>query len=271
MTHPSEAPSTRTDANQEVISPESQSAEAAAESERILSLKATDSKTLFNEIRRLERENEDFRGVFTNEVGRRAERQYKPELARRDAEIAELKIQLRRNEFEKMSEEDINKRFQTDPAFAKEYAEVSHYKPQAPSPLDETPLITEAFENLQQWAQDEGLPEAAWAQYINQVQSGKYGDLSRPWREIISEVQRDIATALIKMHKTPPSPEEPTKPAFNASLTKGGPDTSTSTRGTSRSLNIPKTATAFNDLPLAQQQAILRSPGGMEAVAKLQG
>ena len=270
MTQPSEAPST-VPATDPPVSDEQSTAAAAAESERILSFKAQDSKTIANEIRRLERENEDFRGVFTNEVGRRAERQYTPVIKQREAEIAELKLQLRKQEYERMTEEQVNERFGKDEEFAVDYAKVMHHKPQPAAPVDETPLIVEAFEDVEQWAKSQGITDEAWGVYVQQVADGKYGDATTPWRDSIRRLERDVASAVVTMKTSKGDQPEDKKPAYNPALTSGGPDLSSTSKGNTHNLTIPKTASAFNNLPRATQLEILAQPGAMEAVAKLQG
>lgn len=267
MTNPSEAPSTQEGSVPGAGEPDP--SRPTAESERILSLRATDSKTLLTEIRRLEREDQDFRAVFSNEAGRRAERQYRPEIEKRDRELADLRAQLKRLNFEKLDDAEVNKRFQEDPEFAKDYAEALHYKPKAPPPVDETPEIEEAWTDLVEYAYGHGLSKEAIETYSNQVLSGKYGGPEVHWRTALSRVERDMHGAILAMKSQAASPPPPKEEVFNDNLTKSGPDTSNNGKVPKGSRPLPRNKDEWNRLSKADKEAILDTPEGFEHVRKL--
>lgn len=238
---------------------------AAAEAERILSLRAPDQRTLLDEIRRAERENPDFKAAFENHVGRKAERQYKPEIARRDAQIAELQTQLRRNELQQMTEEDISARFASDPAFAKEYAEIVHHKPQPVQDVDPTPHILAAAEDIEDFAKGRGMSDETWNGLLNKAGADDYWDHNKSWQENIRRFERDVTEELLKGRTSSE------KPAItNSALAGGGPDVS-ARGGGSGPKSWPKTASEFNNLPISQQRSIVQTAEGQNYVSKLKG
>lgn len=222
-----------------------------------------DPANLQAEIARLKAENQDFLRQYNTDVGNLAARKYQPQIQSRDAELEDLRKQLRRAEIEKMSEKDIEARFASDSSFASEYAELVHYKPQ-PKIDDPSPLIMEAWEEALDDARASGVTEDFIAKVTEKAAQGGYGSAGEHWARSINRVQKDLANEIIRIKTSP----KDGSPASNSNLLKGGPDLTSGNRGSGSGYNF-KSIAEFKARPTSEQMAILATPEGMAAVEEL--
>jgi hypothetical protein len=257
MTHPSPSP--------EELQPEDgQPAEptpAPSEEEYFLKL---DSRNLQAEIARLKAQNQDFLRLYNTDIGNVAARKYKPQIDAKERELADLRMQIRRNEIERMEEKEIEEKFASDPSFAKEYAELVHYKPN-PSTYQEdpTPLILEEWEEIMNDARAKGISEDFIVKVTEKASQGGYSAEGEHWSRSLRRLQADITNEAIRIHS-----EKPSKPAINEASLKGGPDLSSGVSSGGQVSQF-KTIADFKSLPRAEQMSILATSEGKKAVEEL--
>ena len=189
-----------------------------------------DRKNFAQEITRLQREDPEFANVFNSMVGNKAKRTYQPQLDELNADRVALRQELRRREILAMEDKEIEDKFSSDPAFAKEYAEVVHRSPEATRADIDNRRVLSAINDVVSDALDNGLPEEKAAEFLKAVGEGRY-DRDADGRAIstmqgILLMQRDINSAVLALHTNgSPAPKE-APPKANPELAKPGPDTS---------------------------------------------
>lgn len=223
-----------------------------------------DPKLLQQEIDRLEREDQGFAQIFGERVGRKAERKYTPEIKKRDAQIEALKFEKRQAEVALMTPDEIDKRFVEDPAFAKEYAELVHRKPE-PEVLDETPVIQEAIEDIRDYAlsQPNMTPEIVNSVLMRAMQ-GEFGDETVHWTIQTRRLQAAMFEEIQKHNSTPP-------PSTNAKFSKAGPDLSRGSQDSSHVVGFPSSVAEFRRLPMDEQRRLIATPEGKAELQRLLG
>ena len=206
---------------------------------------------LHKEISRLEREDKDFANAFNTAVGRKAARQYQARLEELEAERESTQKVFRRAELLALPADEVNRRFKSDPAFAKEYSELVHYDPQEAAAIIADIRTRADVDNILFLGVENGLPEARVEEYREAVKSGKYDStgsraaaLLALQRDVLEEASRGTAPAITAPVEaapvaTPPAPVAQTPPASppNPALTSGpdmSPAGSPSPRGEKR-------------------------------------
>lgn len=245
----------------EVVEEPTQLPDATEEPEYI----TLDPRKLPEEIRRLQQERSDFKQAFNTEVGNAAQkqtkRQYEPEIKTLRQQLEDERLLRRRAEILNMPEKDIEREFAASPDFAKEYAEVVHYKPKD-AVDDPTPIITAAWEEAEQYARDNGVSE----DFINQVavkaQQGGYLKENEHWSIGLNRIQQDLSNEVVRV-KTTSAP-----PTVNPNITKDGAVISPAGRGKAQGFDF-KTVAEFKAKPRSVQESILDQPGGMDYVTEL--
>lgn len=240
-----------------------QAGEAAATSEDdYIRLKKSE---LSNEIRRLQLEDKEFLQVYNSHVGDHAKRKWEPEIRSRDARITELQTELRRREIMAMDEEDIEKQFETDENFAIEYAKLIHSnKPKPDAPIDETPVILDAWNAMTEWALSKGIPQTKIDEVTDKAARGMYSSDGSHWSVSLQRVQNELTDTLVGQAKAP----APAASTVNPNLAKRGPDLTNGQHAPSTNYRF-KNVAEFKALPIAEQRAILKTPDGMEYVENL--
>lgn len=204
------------------------------------------SKGLREEIRRLEREDPEFANQYNIHVGDKAARKYKPIIDSLTAERDAARNELRRREMLAIPDAEKARLFETDPKWAKEYAELVHTKPEDTinnlRVQQERDSVTQRIVDTFRSAIDRGLPREQVDAVAADVQAGKFdhdedGNVLHPLVALanIQQVFTDrlLAHARTAVVNTPaaasPAPvsEEPVAPPTNPLLTQPGPDTST--------------------------------------------
>ena len=247
--------------NPEEQNQETQGDAASSEPEEWIQL---NPKQLQAEINRLREENPDFLRIFNTEVGNAAARKYQPQIQARDRQLESERKLRRRLEIERMDEKEIETKFASDPEFAREYADLVHFKPQEQVD-DPSDAILEAVDEMISEATAQGLPKESIDKLIARAQAGEFGTPDEHWSRGVARLQRafTLETVAFKAGSTPP-------PAVNPKVTKGGPVGSSASRGADggKPYNF-KTAAEFNALPRAEQERILNDPDGLAAVEQL--
>ncbi len=142
--------------------------EAPAEEEPDYLLKL-DKRNFYQELSRLEQEDAEVRNILNTLVGRKASREYKPQLERLRMEMEELRATNRDLTLKSMTPQEIEEKFRTDADFAKEYAEAVHSQPAPRASSDLELQIRNEVEDVLDRAYG-NLPPARVEQYREAIQ-----------------------------------------------------------------------------------------------------
>lgn len=208
---------------------------------------------LYADLSKYESEDEEVRRVIGSYVGNKASRQYKPEIQRRDAEIAQLKTELFNAEVRGMDEKAIETKVSTDRDWGKRYLDYVHEQRNGkqPEPIDDRPLVEAALSEIMDYGRRNGMTDADWNKFVAKAQSGGYG--TDAWQVSITRMQQDVAD-FVRTAK----PAAPAIQKTNPALARGGPDLTSGDRtGAGVSGAFPTSAKEFNSLPRAKQQELL--------------
>ena len=225
-----------------------------------------DPTKLQDSIKALQAENQDFLRLFNTEVGQAAARKYKPEIEARDRKIEDLGKQLRKFEIQSMDEKDIEAKIASDADFAKEWAELIHYKPPVVGD-DPTPLILEAYEEAVTTALQRGVSQDFIDKATEKAAQGGYQSGNEPWQTSVRRFENDLVNEALRLSKESGTPETP---AVNPSLLKGGPDSSGSRRGDSSGFRAEfKSVKEFKALPADRRAEVVADPEGKKYIEEL--
>jgi hypothetical protein len=225
-----------------------------------------DPAKLQESIAELRANNQDFLRLFNTEVGSVAARKYKPEIDARERQIEDLRKQLRKTEIQAMPERDIEAQIASDPDFAKEWAELIHYKPTAYEE-DPTPQILEAYEDAVQTALSRGVTQAFIDQVTEKAAQGGYrNDDVESWQTTFRRFEKDLTNEALRVTKS----GSPSSPAVNNALLKGGPDGSGSRRGDDSGFRAEfKSVREFKNLPASRRAEVVADTAGKKYVEEL--
>lgn len=223
-------------------------------------------KELNQEILRLQREDPEFNQLFQSHVGKKAENKYLPKLSAKDREIEQLRKELRIRDVSAMDPKDVETKFQSDPAFAKEYAELVHFqKSPKESPTDNQAEITAAWNRAVEDARGRGVSEDFIRQVSEKAVQGGY-EVDGHWSESLDLVKSDFLNEILRQKLDSPKPTE--KEKVNESLVRSGPDLSKGVQGTVK-LNLPSTLEAVKRLSPTQRRELIATPEGKARVEEL--
>lgn len=127
-----------------------------------------DRRNLYAEIQRLANEDKEFANNFNAAVGRKAAREYKPQLTAKDARIAELEGTLRKMEISSMDEDQVAERLRTDPDFATRY----HAKPVDTNVIVQRARYEAMVDEAIATAEEQGVPAAVVQRYQRSLETG---------------------------------------------------------------------------------------------------
>ena len=184
---------------------------------------------LAQEINRLLREDKDFAQVYTRDIGNKAKTRYQPQIDALTRQNEALVTAMRRAEFQQMTPEQINTRFQSDPEFAREYTEVLHSKPTPTSEVNPAESRRQMIMNILSAAERNGLPENQLNEIKQNISQGQYdNDVAgnpQSFEEGVASLQDDILNRL-SVQRTPPKPvEKPHVDTASPSMQNGGGNT----------------------------------------------
>lgn len=237
----------------------------ASQSEQEYIQLSRDAAELRRQLAELESNDPNFAPVFTEYIGRKAERKYTPRIKSLEKELEDTRRELRKTQIERMSADEIERKFVEDPVFAKEYAEIVHYKPE-PAKDNEEELIVEAVTNIQEWAATQGIPTETLNQYLTKAMNGGYGGDEVHWTVSLQRLQNDLFGEVLKS-KSPATPA----PTTNSKLAKSGPDLSRGVQGDSSGVDFPKSLAEFKRLPWDTQRDLISTEAGKAELNKLMG
>lgn len=202
-------------------------------------------KQLAAEIRRLEAEDSEFANQYNIHVGNKAARKYKPIIDDLNAKLEAATKELRRREMLAIPDDEKAKLFETNPAWAKEYAELVHTNPNSILAQQKARAEQEAIQNrlTDTFAafESRGLDEDSRKAVLADIRSGKYdkdsdGNIINPYEAIVL-IQQDLSDRLLESARKGASTPAPTTPvaskpepevqAPNLALIAPGPDTTT--------------------------------------------
>ena len=193
-----------------------------------------DKRMLAKEIDRLEREDQDFRSVYNSKIGHKAAKQYQPQIEQLQSKLIETEREAFRTWVNSQSSEDITKRFNSDPQFAKAYADLVHMTPQQiaiqKQAEDQQRSVVQQVDSIFDAALERGLPEETVESFKKAVwQEAKYDEISKTqgMNAAIMALNKDIMDALINQHKQPSANGATTTPApaSNPALLSGSANT----------------------------------------------
>ena len=130
--------------------------------------------TLQEDIGRLAREDKDFAQVYNRDIGNKAAQRYRPEIDRLTRTVDTLTTAQRRSEYERLTPEQVNDRFKTDPVFAADYAKVVH-TPVTPQPVQDDTVVARArIETIMRMGLNGGLTESDITDIQTKIGQGAY-------------------------------------------------------------------------------------------------
>lgn len=195
-----------------------------------------DRRKLSQELTRLYQEDPETANVIFSHAGRKTAERYQARMEELEVQRQAAVRELERREILALPDEEIEKRFGSDPAFARKYTEIVHANPQEAAVQLEINQYRRSINDAVFGAIDYGLPEQE-AQSIYQAIGAGYFDRDTTGRQLslpesLAYIQKAVLTVIndTKRTATPPPPKaaEPQAalPKSNPALTGPGPDTS---------------------------------------------
>lgn len=190
-------------------------------------------RELHKEIERLQREDPDFSNAFNTLVGRKAAARYRPQLEELNARNRILERTARAAEIRAMPNEEIERRYQSDPQFAREYTEIVHGSTNAGQAELEAAQMATVFAELVDDAMGAGLSQSQVEKYTEAVRQGAYDkdEEGRPyahWAYSLARLQREMMKEATRSAPTlPAQADRPSESSggSNPNLNTPGPDT----------------------------------------------
>jgi len=204
--------------------PELQPVETEDEAKNFIKL---DKREIAKELARLAKEDPEAANTLFSHAGRKTADRYQSRIEELEIQAREAKRELRAKEISEMPDEEIEHKFATDPAFAKEYAEVVHRNPNAAVQEIEARRMGHMLNDTIFGAVDYGLP-ADRAAAINQALLDGVFDKTSDGRpltptESIMYIQQVVLREISNAKASVPEPVT----AKPSALSGAGPDTST--------------------------------------------
>ena len=195
-------------------------------------LLSLDRTKLHTELQRLERDDKEFANALNTFVGRKAARQYQPQIEELRAANAALEMASRRQQIASMPDADIEQRFRTDPRFAREYAEIVHSSPEDIAAVTQMAQLKVAVEEILNTGIDNGMTPEQAEEFRATIAQGKYDQDSsgRPITSIVAltRIQQDVMSQVLSSSRPAPTSTPPEAPKTNPNLLSPGPDVSQS-------------------------------------------
>ena len=198
-------------------------------------LRTLDSRSYYKEIQRLEKDDPHFGEVLQALIGRKAQSKYQPQILDLQAQLAVYEREKEVASIQAMSPEELNRRYNSGPEFAKRHAELAN---DDGSSIQAQQVEAEKFAAIQEvfsLAYEEGLTPEQEQEYLTAIEEGKYDNLGS-WQRAVIKLQADINKTLRTVPTvTTPEPVTPestiTKPAVNPALAQSSPDVSQTALG----------------------------------------
>lgn len=196
----------------EVASPEAE----AREPEEDFFLKL-DKRNPYQSLREIAAREKAVNDAIETMAGRRGKARFGPELESLKAERDALKAEIKRRDYEKLTGEEVTKRFGTDAEFAQEYAQIVHAKPIDVVAIQQAQQIRSAFNADLENAERAGVPIEKLVLVENWVNTGAFdktpdGRVLSPiesYRWFREVVDNEVAAARIVTAPQPSRAPEP--------------------------------------------------------------
>lgn len=231
-----------------------------------------DRRNFNEELNKLLSNEPEFRNAFNREVGNNAARKYQPQIRRYEADLDTYRALLRREQFGKLSEEEINERFKSDPQFAEAYTQAVHFQGQEPNhEIDRqaiTGMVLTGIRNIITSGVRQGLSQEDLAELDADLKAGKFdkdelGENLPPdmWQEMLDNLQNAVMGRVISKRiptTSTTTPVEVTQPHVDTAR----PDMS---QGGSRGVRTTSiTMRQFRELPWEEQLKMFPNEGDIE-------
>lgn len=154
-------------------------------------------KDLFNELGRLQKDDQEFRQALGTIAGRHNKSQYESQLQEARLENQRLQREFRKLELGKLSPEELKNKLADDSDFRKEYDELQSSDEVHQQQVDLL-RMNRSVESIFTTAEDAGIPEETIAKYKSALKSGKYdfkdssGQPTMDWPDALQYLQRDL-------------------------------------------------------------------------------
>ena len=240
-----------------------------------------DKRNLQQQLLDFVNQDPDARQIYNRSVGNQAAKRYQPRIQELEAERDTYRQLLLREQYSRLTPEEVNQRFQNDPEFARNYAAITHSNVQPPNTEATLAAVQEnlvaGIRNIVGAGQRQGLTEQDLAEIAQAMQSGVYDkdetgtDLPPSmWREVLENVQEDVTRRIVANRTRVETPETPTQPPVETLPTTPRVDSARpdmaqpGTRGV-RTTSI--TMREFKQLPWEEQFSFIGDGSVEQAVA----
>ena len=235
-----------------------------------------DKRNLQQQLLDFVNQDPDARQIYNRSVGNQAAKRYQPRIAELEAERDTYRQLLLREQYSRLTPDEINHRFQTDPEFARNYANITHANIQPPNTAANITTIQEnlvsGIRTIVGVGQRQGLTEQDLAEIAQAMQSGIYDkdetgtDLPPTmWREVLENVQEDVTRRIVANRTKVTEPVTPvvTPPVARPTDTSRPDMSQQGTRGV-RTTSI--TMREFKQLPWEEQFKFIGDSSVSQAV-----
>lgn len=224
-----------------------------------------DPARAYQELKRLEQENEQVRQALKTRIGREGAREWKPRLAEVEHERDQLRQEIARLKAGSLDEDELKERIYKDPEFRRQW-EASQQPQAGPDPRQAAQveaIFNEALEEAEQ-----NLPPEIIGRYVQALQGTWYDAerdaQGRPVRALnpiegIRKFQIDLSRAALnyaKQSAAPPPPAAPVIPPPTAAPKQEAPPAPVATAP------VPNAALAASS-PDLTPNSVNRAPGTM--------
>lgn len=160
-----------------------------------------DSRSLYQDLRRLETERADVRQTLAEFTGRTAKKKYEPQIRALEAKLAAKEQEFIQLQAQTMTDEDLAEKLRTDRDFALRY----HAQPEDPSALEEVSKWESEFEDTLDMVATR-LNKAREVDYRVALVNGYFGDLDANPARALRNMMTAISTETESLRPAAPAP-----------------------------------------------------------------
>jgi len=168
-----------------------------------------DKRKLDDELAAIVSQDPEFRNIFNRAVGNNAARKYQPRIRELQGHVETYQKLLRREQLSKLSQEEVSKKFEEDPEFARTYADITHFDAPEPRIIPERDEIANnvvgGINNIITFGMRAGLTQDDLRELDANIKGGKYDTDSNgnplppeSWEEMLSRLQDDVTEKVIQ-------------------------------------------------------------------------
>lgn len=205
-----------------------------------------DRRKFNEELNNLLSNEPEFRNAFNREVGNSAARKYQPQIRKQEADLDTYRALLRREQFGKLSEEEVNERFKSDPQFAEAYTQAVHFQGQEPNIEDNrqaiASMVLTGIRNIVTAGVRQGLNQEDLITLDADLKAGKFdkdelGENLPPemWQDMLDNLQNAVMEKVISkripvVENNPPPHADTARPDMSQGGSRGVRTTSITMR-----------------------------------------